>query len=181
MDTQSKIAARLEACFSKEGFTEPGVDALKDAAGVSLRTLYKYFPSREDMIIGALEHRHQTYLAFLDEGRPDAPGRPAVLHFYERVGDWMTSNASQGCLFVTALASHPKSTKIYTTLSRHKAETRASIAKRLDAKSSTEDLTRQLMFLHEGLTALAVSVGGKEAKNTTLSLVNALFPEEDSK
>ena len=46
-DAADTIAARLEEGFDADGFTEPGVDALRERAAVSLRTLYKHFPSRE--------------------------------------------------------------------------------------------------------------------------------------
>ena len=40
-DTKTKIAAGLEQAFAARGFAEPSVEDLRDAAGVSLRTLYK--------------------------------------------------------------------------------------------------------------------------------------------
>ncbi|WP_280322004.1 TetR/AcrR family transcriptional regulator [Sulfitobacter faviae] len=43
-DTKSKIAAGLERAFATRGFADPSVEDLRDAAGVSLRTLYKYTP-----------------------------------------------------------------------------------------------------------------------------------------
>ena len=75
-DFATHIATSLEACFVERGFVEPGVDALRDAAGVSLRTLYKYFPSREAMVVGALDHRHERYLSFIVEEAPADPGAP---------------------------------------------------------------------------------------------------------
>ena len=64
---REQIAASLEVAFSQQGFAEPSVAQLKTACGVSLRTLYKHFPSKEAMIVGALEYRHQRYLDFLLE------------------------------------------------------------------------------------------------------------------
>ena len=64
---KEKIAASLEKAFSQYGFAEPSVPQLKNACEVSLRTLYKYYPSKEAMIVAALEHRHQRYLSFLLE------------------------------------------------------------------------------------------------------------------
>ena len=178
-DTQSQIAARLEACFAQCGFTEPGVDALSEASGFSLRTVYKYFPSREAMIIGALDHRHRRYLAFLEKECPTVPGHRATVHLFRRVGAWMASNAPQGCLFVNALAAHPNNKAIQSTLERHKLEIRAVIAKRLGSGKCADPLVNQLMILHEGLTAHAVTVGGKDATEATLAVVCSLVPKED--
>ncbi len=72
-DTQSKIAAGLERAFAARGFAEPSVEDLRDAAGVSLRTLYKYTPSRAEMVLAALENRQQRYLALVFDDLPQTP------------------------------------------------------------------------------------------------------------
>ena len=64
---KEEIAASLELAFSHYGFAEPSVAKLKTACNVSLRTLYKHYPSKEAMIVAALQHRHQRYLTFLLE------------------------------------------------------------------------------------------------------------------
>ena len=51
---KEKIAGDLDRQFAEMGFAEQGVEALRAGADVSLRTLYKYFPSREAMVVGAL-------------------------------------------------------------------------------------------------------------------------------
>ena len=50
-DTMKRIAGGLERAFAANGFAEPSVEDLRDAAGVSLRTLYKYAASREAMVL----------------------------------------------------------------------------------------------------------------------------------
>ena len=71
-DMMSKISAGLERAFANRGFAEPSVEDLRDAAGVSLRTLYKYTPSRAEMVLAALENRHQRYLARVFDDLPEA-------------------------------------------------------------------------------------------------------------
>lgn len=177
MDRQ--IAARLESCFAASGFTEPGVDALRDAAGVSLRTLYKYYPSREEMVLAALEHRHRAYLAFLDEQAPGETGLDAVRHLFRRVGAWMKAHAPRGCLFVGALTAHPGNARIMSQLVSHKNDTRAAIAGRIGDRDDAEAVADQLMVLHEGLTSLAVSAGADAATEATLAAVDTLLAEEE--
>ena len=63
LDIQNQIDAGLERAFAKHGFAEPNIETLRKATGVSLRTLYKYVPSRNVMILRALEHRHRHLLA----------------------------------------------------------------------------------------------------------------------
>lgn len=70
LTTKKQIASRLEQAFNTRGFAEPSVADLKEAAGVSLRTLYRYFPSKDAMVNWALDYRHARYLAFLAKDEP---------------------------------------------------------------------------------------------------------------
>lgn len=119
--TREKIAAGLERAFASHGFAEPSVDTLRDAAGVSLRTLYRYMPSRADMVMAALEHRHRRYMAQVLDGLPDDPDK-ARAALMERVGAWMQGEAAHGCLFHAAVAADPGNAAVRALLERHKQE-----------------------------------------------------------
>ncbi len=45
--------------FYKNGFHATGVDAIMEKAGISKRTLYKYFASKEALIVASIEYYHQ--------------------------------------------------------------------------------------------------------------------------
>jgi len=141
------IAARLEQAFATYGFAELGVADLRAQADVSLRTLYKYFPSRDDMVLAALEHRHARYLTFIFEDLPEPP-IDALTVVFERVGAWMSTNASEGCLFHNAVAAQPHSAALRAMLQRHKQE----VANRLAAVAGLPHRQNELMLIHEGLT-----------------------------
>lgn len=175
-ETTERIAGRLEASFTTHGFAAPGVDALRADAGVSLRTLYKHFPSREAMVIGALDHRHRIYLAYLADGSPDGPGPAPVLHVFTRLGDWMAERAPTGCLFVSALAAHPDNKAIHEAVARHKQETRDMIGERVARAAPAlpttqfEPLSDALLLIHEGQTTMAVTSGAHTATRVATSL-----------
>ena len=146
-DTTARIAAGLERAFAERGFAEPSVADLRDAAGVSLRTLYRHAPSREAMVHLALEHRHRRYLAHLF---PDAPGgAPRTLSaVIDRVAAWMADEASHGCLFHAAVASAPADGRLHALLVRHKRDVAARAARVADLPGRETDITLVL----EGLT-----------------------------
>jgi AcrR family transcriptional regulator len=146
-DTMTRIAAGLEQAFAARGFAEPSVEDLRDAAGVSLRTLYKYVPSRADMVLAALEHRHTRYLAHLFDGLPDAP-EAALDALLDRVGAWMATETAHGCLFHGAVAAEPGSERLREVLSRHKAE----VARRAAAATGLSGQEIELSLIMEGLT-----------------------------
>jgi len=145
--TKDKIAQRLEETFAARGFAEPGVAELREASEVSLRTLYKYFPSREDMVIAALDTRHRRYLAYVFADLPDAPDA-ALETIFERIGEWMRTGSPTGCMFHSAVAAHPGNAALAERLGRHKRE----IASRLAEAAGLPGHEDELLLLHEGLT-----------------------------
>ncbi|MBK0400043.1 TetR/AcrR family transcriptional regulator [Limibaculum sp. M0105] len=146
-DTMTRIAAGLERAFAANGFAEPSVEDLRDAAGVSLRTLYKYAPSRDEMVRAALDHRHQRYMAHVFADLPQEHGA-ALGAIVDRIADWMAREASHGCLFHAAVAAAPRDAGLRALLARHKAE----VAERAARASGLPGREVDLTLVIEGLT-----------------------------
>ncbi|MGF1712860.1 TetR/AcrR family transcriptional regulator [Vibrio kagoshimensis] len=168
---KEQLAASLEEAFSRCGFAEPSVAQLKTACNVSLRTLYKYYPSKEAMIVGALEFRHQRYLKFL---REDAPKKPedATLFIFEQLEVWMKEFAPHGCLSMNAIAAFPDNELMNRVVKEHKKE----VQQLLGELSQRPDLSVELFLLHEGVSS-AWSLVGKtaviSAKSVALRMLSA--------
>ncbi|UOE81524.1 TetR/AcrR family transcriptional regulator [Vibrio splendidus] len=168
---REQIAASLEVAFSQQGFAEPSVAQLKTTCNVSLRTLYKNFPSKEAMIVGALEHRHQRYLSLLLEDSPRS-GYQAITHIFNKLQQWMEEYAPHGCLSMNALAAFPDNELINQAVIEHKKEVQALMAK----QSQRDDLASELFLLHEGVSS-AWPVLGKEAVASAQNMVTKLLKE----
>ena len=145
-DTKTRIAAGLERAFAENGFAEPNIDSLREAAGVSLRTLYKYVPSREEMEQCALEHRHRRYMQFVFDGLR-AEGKPVLHSLFDRVSGWMASEAAHGCLFHAAVAAAPRDERLRQLLAKHKREVAQAAAK----LSGLPDRQGEITLIVEGL------------------------------
>ncbi|RTR39693.1 TetR/AcrR family transcriptional regulator [Shewanella canadensis] len=169
---REQIAASLEEAFSKYGFAEPSVAQLKTACNVSLRTLYKYYPSKEAMIVGALEYRHQRYLTFLLNESP-SNGVESVLHIFNKLEQWMKEYAPHGCLSMNAIAAFPDNPLISKAVKEHKEQVRQF----LGLQSQREDLSTALFLLHEGVSS-AWPLLGKEAVTSAQKAILQLLEED---
>jgi AcrR family transcriptional regulator len=167
-----QIAASLEQAFSTQGFAESSVAQLKAACNVSLRTLYKHYPSKEAMIVAALEYRHQRYLTFLLNDNPNKGIEP-VIHIFQKLELWMTESAPYGCLSMNAIAAFPDNALISKAVKEHKAEVRHMLGQ----QSNREDLATALFILHEGVSS-AWPVLGSEAVISAQKTVLQFFKQE---
>ncbi|MDO6566106.1 TetR/AcrR family transcriptional regulator [Alteromonas sp. 1_MG-2023] len=170
-ERKNDIAARLESAFSINGFTQPNVASLKEQTGTTLKTLYKYFPSKEDMIIGALDHRHQRYLSFLATDCPDDL-HGAVKHVFDRLALWLAQYAPNGCMSLQALSSYPNYVQVTTAVNTHKADVRQW----LFDLTGNDSLSNSLFILHEGMSA-AWPTMGEETLDTTQVMLNQILKE----
>lgn len=159
-DAQKQIAAGLEQVFWSRGFADPSVPDLRAGVGVSMRTLYRHFPSREAMILGALEYRHQRYLKYVREGVSE-PGVEAAVQLFDKLGGWMRVTQGKECFFRQALAANPDSTDIKDTVNRHKGE----LLEFMGILSGHDQFASTLYLLHEGVTACYAEMGEKAVED----------------
>lgn len=59
--------------FAKHGFAAVTADQIAEAAGVSRRTFFRYFPSKEDVLLGDRQRYEETLARALELSAPDVP------------------------------------------------------------------------------------------------------------
>ncbi|OIQ26504.1 TetR/AcrR family transcriptional regulator [uncultured Vibrio sp.] len=169
---REQIAANLEDAFSQYGFAEPSVAQLKTLCNVSLRTLYKHYPSKEAMVVGALEYRHHRYLEFLLEDYPES-SIESVVHIFNKLEQWMIEYAPHGCMSLNAVAAFPDNAVIGKAVKEHKEEVRRFLGQ----KCGRDDLSTALFLLHEGISS-AWPVIGKDAVTSGQNALLQLLGEQ---
>ncbi|MGW6903264.1 TetR/AcrR family transcriptional regulator [Streptomyces sp. NPDC054940] len=147
-----EAAARL---FYERGIHAVGVDLIAAEAGVTKKTLYDRFGSKEQIVVEYLADRDERWRAFLaqrlDAARPTSAARLKAVFDASRA--WSAQHSSKGCSMVNAHAeisdpSHPA----YPIITGQK-EWMLALFTDL-ARDVTPDgangLGRTLMLLHEG-------------------------------
>jgi AcrR family transcriptional regulator len=108
-----RILATAGELFYERGIRGVGVDLIADQAGVTKKTLYDRFGSKDALVAAYLTRRHERWEAWFEErlaargaGRDEAglaPGAGRVLAALEIAGEWADAN-TRGCAFVNAHA-----------------------------------------------------------------------------
>ena len=89
--------------FYREGIASTGVDRISEQAGVSKRSLYKHFASKDALVAATLVDHGQAIIDLYvpaDDG--EAPPRQKILAVFDALSRWSEAPDFRGCPFVNA-------------------------------------------------------------------------------
>src|SRR4029078_12081619 len=96
-----ETAARL---FYQDGIRAVGIDRIIAEAGVAKMSLYKHFPSKDDLILAVLRHREESVLEFFRSAmeRHGKKAKTPLRAFFAALKDFFESPGFRGCPFQNA-------------------------------------------------------------------------------
>ena len=97
-EMQKRILETADRLFYQQGIRAIGVDTVADEIGISKRTLYNHFPSKDALIAAYLTRR----LIALEI--TDSPPLEQILGAFERLERSVANKTFRGCPFVNAVA-----------------------------------------------------------------------------
>jgi len=151
-----RILAAANKLFYTRGIRAVGVDTVAAEAGVSKRTLYSHYPSKDSLIAAYLMAR------FTQSAPSDAPAREQLLGAFERLERILTDGSFRGCPFVNAVVEigDPKhqAAAIAVQFKEQRRLWFRGLLDRLGVKDP-DRLATQLQLLNEGALATAVVRG----------------------
>jgi AcrR family transcriptional regulator len=146
--------------FKARGFYATGVDLIMQTANVSKRTLYKYFPTKNDLIVAVLDYYRTTYAEYLNQilNQKDYSSREKILAIFEDAKQWFEDINFHGCLAVNAMGEFSgKDQAIENSCIRFKRweiEVLQTLSKDIDSKQP-DKLAYKLFVLLEGMSSIA--------------------------
>ncbi|MFH8984230.1 TetR/AcrR family transcriptional regulator [Streptomyces varsoviensis] len=151
-----RIVAAAEELFYNRGITAVGVDLIAEHSGVTKRTLYNQFGSKDHLVAVYLAGRDQRWRALV-QAAVDAAGTPAeaVVAPFEALRTWSAAN-TRGCAFINALAELPDAAH---PAHRVAADQKLWLLNLFEELAAAADCPRpaalatRLLVLHEGAIA----------------------------
>jgi AcrR family transcriptional regulator len=101
-----QTAARL---FFKHGYRAVGVDTIAAEAGIGKMTLYRHFPSKDDLITAYLQESDRDFWRYFEQSTQAAgSAREKLLAFFQALQGYVTSPACYGCPFINVAGEFPE-------------------------------------------------------------------------
>ncbi|KAB2339312.1 TetR/AcrR family transcriptional regulator [Actinomadura rudentiformis] len=183
MTTEVKLSPRerlLEAAATltyRDG-VGIGIEALCKAAGVSKRSMYQLFESKDELLATSLKERAAAYVATLlpavDDGRSP---RERILHVFEQLESQAGEPEFRGCRYLAVQIelkdqSHPASRVAHQVKANLTAFFRAEAGQ--GGADDPDLLARQLSLVFDGTSARA-GIGADKLTGLVAPTVTALL------
>ncbi|WP_219806394.1 MULTISPECIES: TetR/AcrR family transcriptional regulator [Streptomyces] len=147
-----EVASEL---FYDHGIHTVGVDTIAAESGVTKRTLYNNFGSKDTLVATYLKNRHSGWWAGL-EARLAAAERPRALTFFDVYAEDARA-IDRGCAFLNAAAELPADHPAYAIIRYHKRSVEERLGELITADQpgaeNPKRLARHLFLLLEGAFA----------------------------
>ncbi|MFF2807998.1 TetR/AcrR family transcriptional regulator [Streptomyces sp. NPDC058000] len=149
-----KILETASRLFYEQGIRAVGVEAIAEEAGVTKKTLYDRFGSKEDLILAYLRARDGLWRSTLVKYVNEHDGAPEekLLATFGALRAWMRERNPRGCAFVNAYvelpADHPGQ-----EVAREQKSWLLAYLEDLATEAGADapgTLASQLLILHEG-------------------------------
>lgn len=155
LNLQEKILIAASELFYSQGIRATGVDAIVKAANTTKMSLYKYYASKDDLVIAFLRKRDEDFRGWFVaqvDSKADTP-KAKLLAVFDVIGEWLAIPEFRGCAFINAAAEfpiegnpvHQVSADFYDSFRGYITE----LARQCGAKTP-ESLALQLSLLIEG-------------------------------
>jgi AcrR family transcriptional regulator len=167
--------------FSRRGIRGVGVEEVIERAGVAKATLYRHFPSKDDLVLAFLERRQQRWTRDLIDAqarRQDARPEERLLAIFDVFHERFHSEDFDAYLFFNALvemgADHPAGRASV----RHVESIRSTVRRLADEAGlrDTESFARSWHILMKG-SIIAAAEGDLDAAQRAKAMGRSLIAD----
>ena len=150
IDMKERILQTADRLFYLEGIRAIGVDTIAAEIGISKRTLYNHFPSKDILIKAYLDRR------FVVTKPSEKPPVDQILGYFDSLERRFSAKDFRGCPFVNAVAELGPEDRAVKKIARAFKESRRVWFRDLLAEldvAEREEIATQLQLLVDGAIA----------------------------
>lgn len=145
--------------FYRHGYRATGVDTIAAASGIGKMTLYRHYPSKDDLIVAYLRDSDEEFWAGFEQiTGGEMTARAKLLAFFAALQAYALTPACYGCPFLNVATEYPETDHPgHVVALEHKAGVRARFRQLAAEAGATqpEALAAALHLLMDGAYAAA--------------------------
>jgi AcrR family transcriptional regulator len=180
-DARERILDTAYELFSRRAIRDVGIDEVIAQAGVAKATLYRHFPSKDDLVIAFLERREERWtLAWVEAEarRRGTTPEEQLLAIFELFDEWFHRDDFEACSFINVLLEMGPAHPAGQASVRHLASIRSVVGRLAEeaALRDPESFARSLHILMKG-SIVSAAEGDAEAAQRARSMAALLIEQ----
>ncbi|MDO7899392.1 TetR/AcrR family transcriptional regulator [Pseudomonas citrulli] len=183
-ETRDIILDVAEKLIYRSGIAATGMDLLVKTAGVSRKSVYRYFANKDDLIVAALKRRDERWMQWFSS-EVDKATTPAarLFNLFTVLKGWFDSDGFRGCAFInTSGETGDPQDPVRQVAKLHKQKLLDYVT-RLCVDQGVENpdaLARQLLILIDGAITVALVMGDHGAADQARDMLGVLLGLDES-
>ncbi len=168
--------------FCEHGYHATGIDRLLEEAGVSKKTMYQHFRSKEELIYAALRQYDGVFRNNFMKAVEDAGETPQerLIGIFDVAEAWFNDNNFFGCMFINAIGQYSEKESPVREISRQFKQLMWNYVDGLAKDAGAKDhaaLTDELCLLLEGSIVTAQVSQNPRAAKTARKIAETLIKD----
>ena len=163
---RERILAVAKELFYEEGIRAVGIDRIIERSGVAKMTLYRHFPSKDDLIVAYLNELNRCHWEWFEAALAAHPGEPRrqLLDVFDALVTKLSVPEYRGCAFSNVVTEFPDAAHPGRQVAlAHTEEMRRRLTE-LAAQAGARDAAQlgdQLVLLLDGAYVLGQKLEGR--------------------
>ena len=178
-ETMTKLLAATERLIYAGGICATGMDAIVKESGVSRKTIYRYFRTKDELVAEALSKRDERWMRwFVEESSKGETPAARLLATFDALEQWFLTPDFRGCAFINAAGEiGDASDPIRMVAKEHKVKLRNFLRQLAQEYGATDpdELATEFLILIDGAITVALVMGNKDAARDAQKLARKLL------
>lgn len=178
-ETRDIILDVTEKLIYRHGIAATGMDLLVKTAGVSRKSIYRYFANKDELVIAALQRRDERWMQWLrgEVERAEDSGE-RLLALFSALKAWFGSADFRGCAFINTSGETGDPQDPLRLLAKAHKQKLFEYALELCEAHGTPDPERQaaqLLILIDGAITVALVMGDATAADNARCMAQTVL------
>ncbi len=178
-ETRDIILDVTEKLIYRHGIAATGMDFLVKTAGVSRKSIYRYFANKDELVIAALQRRDERWMQWLrtEVERSEGSGE-RLLALFSALKNWFGSADFRGCAFINTSGETGDPQNPVRLLAKAHKQKLFEYVLQLCQAHGTPDPERQaaqLLILIDGAITVALVMGDSTAADTAQCMAQTVL------